>query len=148
MAFSLLWKSVRLDLSGVDLATLSACETGLGKTAGGEGVLGLQRAFQTAGARTTVTSLWKIPDDATRSLMIDFYENLWTKKMSKIEALRQAQLTLMREVVKTQAEPGNRIASGPAARRRPPPSALLLGRFRPERRLALNAHSYPQRLCE
>ena len=89
-----------LDLSGVELATLSACETGLGKTAGGEGVLGLQRAFQTAGARTTVTSLWKIPDDATRSLMIDFYENLWTKKMSKIEALRQAQLTLMREGVK------------------------------------------------
>ena len=93
----------QLDLSGVDLATLSACETGLGKTAGGEGVLGLQRAFQTAGARTTVTSLWKIPDDATRSLMIDFYQNLWTKKLSKIEALRQAQLTLMREVVKTQA---------------------------------------------
>jgi len=89
-----------LDLGGVELATLSACETGLGKTAGGEGVLGLQRAFQTAGARTTVTSLWKIPDDATRSLMIDFYENLWTKKMSKIEALRQAQLTLMREGVK------------------------------------------------
>ena len=89
-----------LDLTGVDLATLSACESGLGKTAGGEGVLGLQRAFQTAGARTTVTSLWKIPDDATRSLMIDFYENLWSKKMSKIEALRQAQLTLMREGVK------------------------------------------------
>ena len=89
-----------LDLSGVELATLSACESGLGKTAGGEGVLGLQRAFQTAGARTTVTSLWKIPDDATRSLMIDFYENLWSKKMSKIEALRQAQLTLMREGVK------------------------------------------------
>jgi CHAT domain-containing protein/Tfp pilus assembly protein PilF len=89
-----------LDLTGVDLATLSACETGLGKTAGGEGVLGLQRAFQTAGARTTVTSLWKIRDDATRSLMIDFYENLWTKKMSKIEALRQAQLTLMRDGVK------------------------------------------------
>ncbi len=88
-----------LDLSGVELATLSACETGLGKTAGGEGVLGLQRAFQIAGARTTVTSLWKIPDDATRSLMMDFYENLWTKKMSKIEALRQAQLTLMREGV-------------------------------------------------
>ncbi|HEV2970310.1 MAG TPA: CHAT domain-containing protein, partial [Pirellulales bacterium] len=92
-----------LDLSGVDLATLSACESGLGKTAGGEGVLGLQRAFQTAGARTTVTSLWKIPDDATRSLMIDFYENLWTKKMSKIEALRQAQLALMRKGVDTRA---------------------------------------------
>jgi CHAT domain-containing protein len=85
-----------LDLSNVELATLSACETGLGATAGGEGVLGLQRAFQVAGARATVTSLWKIHDNATRSLMIDFYENLWTKKMSKIEALRQAQLNMLR----------------------------------------------------
>ncbi|MHC4551070.1 MAG: CHAT domain-containing protein [Planctomycetota bacterium] len=86
-----------LDLSNVELAVLSACETGLGEVAGGEGVLGLQRAFQVSGARTTVTSLWKVPDVATQLLMQRFYENLWDKGMPKLEALRQAQLWLMRE---------------------------------------------------
>ena len=79
---------------------LSACETGLGEVAGGEGILGLQRAFQTAGAKSVVATLWQVRDDAARSLMIDFYDNLWRKKMSKAEALRQAQLTMLREGVK------------------------------------------------
>ncbi|MHC5030637.1 MAG: CHAT domain-containing protein [Planctomycetota bacterium] len=86
-----------LDLSNVALAVLPACETGLGKVAGGEGVFGLRRAFQVSGARTTVTSLWKVPDVATQLLMQRFYENLWDKRMPKLEALRQAQLWLMRE---------------------------------------------------
>ncbi|HEY2828019.1 MAG TPA: tetratricopeptide repeat protein [Pirellulales bacterium] len=88
-----------LDLSHVQLATLSACETGLGRTAGGEGVLGLQRAFQLAGAKSTVTTLWKIPDKASQLLMTDFYANLWDqdKHLSKLEALRQAQLKMLRE---------------------------------------------------
>jgi CHAT domain-containing protein len=81
------------------VATLSPCETGLGETAGCEGLLGLSRAFQTAGAHSAVASLWKIQDDAARQLMIDFYDNLWTKKKSRVEALRQAQLA-MREGVK------------------------------------------------
>ena len=88
-----------LDLSHAQLATLSACETGLGRTAGGEGVLGLQRAFQLAGAKSTVTTLWKIPDKASQLLMTDFYANLWDqdKHLSKLEVLRQAQLKMLRE---------------------------------------------------
>jgi CHAT domain-containing protein len=86
-----------LDLSGVELVTLSACETGLGQTAGGEGVLGLQRSIQLAGARTTVASLWGVRDEATRALMVEFYENLWVKQLPRGEALRQAQLTMLRE---------------------------------------------------
>ena len=86
-----------LDLSRVELAVLSACETGLGDTAGGEGVLGLQRAFQIAGARTTVTSLWKVDDDATRKLMERFYDNYWKKNMGTLESLREAQLWLLQE---------------------------------------------------
>jgi CHAT domain-containing protein/tetratricopeptide (TPR) repeat protein len=87
----------KLDLGGVELAVLSACETGLGATAGGEGLLGLQRAFQIAGTRSVVASLWKVPDRATQELMTRFYHNLWHKKLSKVEALRQAQLWLLRE---------------------------------------------------
>jgi CHAT domain-containing protein len=98
-----------LDLKGVELVVLSACQTGLGQSAGGEGLLGLQRAFQVAGARSVVASLWSISDDATRALMIDFYDNLWSKGLSKIEALRQAQLTMLRHgIERTTAEAGER----------------------------------------
>jgi CHAT domain-containing protein len=88
-----------LDLAGVEMVVLSACETGLGATAGGEGLLGLQRAFAVAGARTTVASLWAVDDDATRKLMVSFYAKLWDrdKPLSRLEALRQAQLTVLRE---------------------------------------------------
>jgi CHAT domain-containing protein len=86
-----------LDLEKADLVVLSACETGLGAVAGGEGVLGLQRAFQLAGAKSTVASLWKIPDRATMQLMQRFYENLWDKKLSKLDALREAQIWMLKE---------------------------------------------------
>jgi CHAT domain-containing protein len=109
----------QLDLSGVELATLSACETGLGETAGGEGLLGLQRAFQVAGARSVVATLWQVRDDAARSLMVDFYENLWRKKMPKLEALRAAQLTMLRQGINRGLE---MVRDQPpdAARRLPP----------------------------
>ncbi|HEV3415785.1 MAG TPA: CHAT domain-containing tetratricopeptide repeat protein, partial [Pirellulales bacterium] len=92
-----------MDLSKVNLATLSACETGLGETAGAEGLLGLQRAFQTAGAKSVVAGLWKVPDRATQLLMARFYDNLWQKKMSKLEALCEAQRWMLHEGPK---EPG------------------------------------------
>ena len=86
-----------LDLGRTELVVLSACNTGLGKVAGGEGVLGLQRAFQVAGARTTVASLWQVPDKDTHELMREFYQRLWDSKkpMSRAEALRQAQLWML-----------------------------------------------------
>jgi CHAT domain-containing protein/tetratricopeptide (TPR) repeat protein len=82
------------DLSGLHLAVLSACETGLGDVAGGEGVYGLQRAFHYAGATNVVASLWKVPDQSTAALMSLFYRNLWDQNLTPIEALRRAQLEL------------------------------------------------------
>jgi CHAT domain-containing protein len=83
-----------LDLDGLELAVLSACETGLGEVAGGEGVFGLQRAFHIAGARNVIASLWQVDDEATAALMGLFYNHLWVEKMAPLEALRQAQLGL------------------------------------------------------
>ena len=88
---------VGLDLRGTELVVLSACKTGLGRVAGGEGVMGLARAFHLAGARSVVASLWQVDDRATQALMVEFYKNLWEKKLSKLESLRQAQLTMLRE---------------------------------------------------
>ena len=89
-----------LDLRQVELAVLSACQTGLGKVAGGEGLLGLQRAFQVAGARSVVASLWSVDDKATQQLMIRFYENRWDRKMPALEALVEAQRWMLAEGVK------------------------------------------------
>jgi CHAT domain-containing protein/Flp pilus assembly protein TadD len=97
-----------LDLSTVELAVLSACETGLGEVAGGEGLLGLQRAFQVAGARSVVASLWKVGDEPTRVLMIRFCENLWRRAVPPSEALREAQLQMLREGRRLLREGGQR----------------------------------------
>ncbi len=86
-----------LPLKDLDLAVLSACETGLGTVAGGEGGFGLQRAFHLAGTRTVIASLWSVPDRSTQILMTELYNNLWKKKLPKLEALRQAQLTMIKD---------------------------------------------------
>src|SRR5262249_6711096 len=83
-----------LPLQDLDLAVLSACETGLGLVGGGEGVFGLQRAFHLAGAHNVVASLWKVDDEATAALMALFYDQLWRQDKPPIEALRAAQLAL------------------------------------------------------
>jgi CHAT domain-containing protein/tetratricopeptide (TPR) repeat protein len=89
-------EAAELELGNAELVTLSACDTGRGRTAGGEGVLGLQRAFQVAGARSVLASLWKVPDEHTHQLMREFYRRVWSDKpVGKAEALRQAQLWML-----------------------------------------------------
>ena len=77
-----------IDFRGLDLITLSACETGLGKIEL-DGIFGLQRGFKMADANSILMSLWKVDDEATCALMIEFYKNYFTGK-SKHEALQCA----------------------------------------------------------
>ena len=88
---------ISTDLRNAEVVTLSACETGLGRSLHGEGVFGLQRAFQLAGAQTVVASLWKVEDRATQILMVAFYRNLWVEKLGRLESLHRAQLQLIRD---------------------------------------------------
>jgi CHAT domain-containing protein len=87
-----IFERVRID---ADLVTLSACDTALGKEMGGEGLLGLTRAFQYAGARSVVASLWAVSDRSTGVLMKRFYGYLSAGR-STAEALRTAQIDLIR----------------------------------------------------
>src|SRR5262249_55422500 len=90
--------------------------------AGNEGTLGLQRAFLTAGVESIVTSLWKVDDGATALLMEEFYKNLWQGKMTRLEALRQAQRTVMRLPVQFVAGRGPRLKRLPGGAAPPAPS--------------------------
>jgi CHAT domain-containing protein len=76
-----------------DLVVLSACDTARGRELAGEGLLGLTRAFQYAGARSVVASLWEVPDRATAELMARFHGHLRAGD-GKAEALRAAQAEL------------------------------------------------------
>ena len=83
----------RLDLSGTDLVVLSACETAKGQVDEIDGVLGLQRGFKKAGAKSILMSLWKVSDAVTSMLMTQFYTNLG-KGMNKHDALKTASRTI------------------------------------------------------
>lgn len=82
-----------MDLLDTELVVLSACETGLGEIHAGEGVFGLRRSFIVAGARTLVMSLWKVPDEQTKELMVDFYRRVLAGE-GVADALREAQLAM------------------------------------------------------
>jgi len=76
--------------------TLSACDTALGKEMGGEGLVGLTRAFQYAGARSVLASLWGVADYSTAALKKSFYGHLHDGE-TKDEALRSTQIEQIRK---------------------------------------------------
>ena len=83
-----------LDLRGTQLVVLSACETGIGNVANGEGVYGLRRAFVLAGAASQLTSLWQVSDAGTKDLMVNYYDRLLANQ-GRSDALRQTQLDFL-----------------------------------------------------
>jgi CHAT domain-containing protein/tetratricopeptide (TPR) repeat protein len=86
-----IFDGMRLD---ADLVVLSGCESALGREVEGEGLMGLTRAFQYAGARAVLASLWNVSDRMTAPLMVSFYRALLAGKSSD-EALRQAQMEML-----------------------------------------------------
>lgn len=83
-----------VDLQGTKLVVLSACDTGIGEASVGDGVYGLRRALELAGAQTQVMTLWMVSDVATRDLMIEFYKRLVAGE-GRTDALQRAQLVLL-----------------------------------------------------
>jgi CHAT domain-containing protein len=86
------WEVFSMHL-GADLVVLSACETGVGSKVPGEGLVGLTRAFQVAGASSIVATQWRVADRSTATAMVSFHRAL-LKGLAKDEALRQAMRTL------------------------------------------------------
>ena len=100
-----IFEDVRLD---ADLVVLSACESALGRELSGEGLIGLTRAFQYAGARSVAASLWSVADQVTAELMARFHRHL-ASGLSKDEALRAAQLELIREPLRITTPQGRTV---------------------------------------
>jgi CHAT domain-containing protein len=86
-----------MDLSGVEWAVLSACDTGLGSIVAGEGVLGLQRAFQLAGTATVIMSLWPIDDRSTERWMTALYDERLIRQQPTADAVRAADRRMLAE---------------------------------------------------
>ncbi len=86
---------VGLDLRGLDWVVLSACGSGLGRLIFSEGLFGLRRAFEIAGARTVVMAMWKIEDLRMRTLMAEIYRRRLAGS-SSVDAIREAQLAQLR----------------------------------------------------
>jgi CHAT domain-containing protein len=85
-----------LDLRGVEWAVLSACDTGVSGDPRGEGILGLRRAFQTAGVATLVISLWPVQDEAAREWMRALYQSRFHNGVDTAHAVRAATLEVLR----------------------------------------------------
>jgi len=106
-----IFESVRLD---ADLVVLSACESALGRELSGEGMIGLTRAFQYAGARSVVASLWDVADQTTAELMARFHYHL-AAGLPKDEALQAAQIELIRESVRITTANGQVVETDASA---------------------------------
>src|SRR5262249_46635676 len=146
-----------------DLVVLSACETGLGRPAGGEGYLGFTQALFAKGARSVVLSLWKVDDRATALLMARFYRNLlgrrpglsaalpkaealdeagrWRRSLSKAEASAEPAAVVHGERGRLARRRGSCAgqAGGPGSPAVRPPE--ILGRLPPRRRPELRGRS-------
>ncbi len=84
-----------LDLRGMSLATLSACDTERGQLVPGEGIQAFSRALLAAGSRSALTTLWRVPDQPTSEFMQHFYFYLLKQRKSKAEALRLTKLDFL-----------------------------------------------------
>jgi len=107
-----------LDLSNVDLAVLSACETGLGSMTSGEGMLGLSRSLRQAGVDRVIASLWKVDDQAASRFFAQFYNYLWKDRMNPAKALRKVKLDMLHGTVSPESQGSDRGLSIKSEKRR------------------------------
>ena len=86
-----------LELDGVEWAVLSACDTDVGGIEAGEGVFGLRRAFQIAGAQTVILSLWSVDDRATVRWMRSLYDARFRQRHTTAQAMHDASTAVLHD---------------------------------------------------